>query len=624
MKSYRFLSKSCWAVITGFSIFTGSQSAIAKEILPTVTIYPPRTRLEQLISNPQLLEEEDLSVAHERSIADVLLGSPGLSVTRISGYGQQSGLFIRGAGGYGLVTLDDIPLFASIPGLLNLDTLPVEALQQAEVERGPGPAYYPFQSLGGAIRLYTQDKEESGAKFSLEGGSFGILRETLQGALAGDSGRATLTLSRGDAFNGNHLATAANNPEREPFRFSQGILRFSSDFSSRLNWQGSVLYRTSWIGSDTLGLDTQGRVAFKDDRLGFGAGETWLAQNSLNAKLTSNWNSQLQLGYTQLDSTVATTAVKSTLFNRLYMATWRNQYMLIDDESQDVRWQINWGGQGRHEQGQSKSSGFDEERTMAAGFLESEAQYRALSGKAGIRVEHFDQFGDHPLFKAATAWRITPGLTLRASGGTGYRIPSYTELLNLFFGNLRLKPEHSASGNLGVEWNPLKNLHITVNGYYNRYDDLITPAYHPQIGPLTVNIADSSVAGMELDMQYAWTPFADTGVSYSYSDSRDLHSDFRLPLRPPHTARIWGQQKFAYLPVTLWAEAIVRSSTWNDTANTIAIDQSIQVNASIRYAVTSRFEVYLRGENLTNNRSPQFYSIDVPGAAVYGGFRIEL
>lgn len=623
MKIHRFLSKPCHAMIVGFCLFTGSQLACAMEFLPDITVYPPRTPLAKLISNLQVMEEEELSVAHERSITDVLQGFPGISSTKVGGFGQTGALFMRGAGGQGLITLDDIPLLLSVPGFLNLDTLPTEAIQTAEIERGPGAAYYPFQSLGGAIRLYTRDRQDTGGRLSVEGGSFGILRETLQGGLTGALGRMTLTLSRADAFDGGHLANAVNNPEREPSHFSQGIMRFSSDLTSRLNWQGSVLYRKSGAGVDKFGIDEQGRVASQDDANSASKEETWLAQNSLNFKVTSNWNSHLQLGFTQSATSVNVGPLQNGVSSRLFLVNWRNRQSIIDDEKQKIQWQVSWGGQGRHEQGASPTNGFSQERTMAAGFVDTQAQYGNLSGEAGVRVEHFDQFGDHPLFKTAAAWRITPDLTWRASGGTGYRLPSYTELLFLFFGNPQLKPERSVSGDVGIEWYPITPLLITVNGYYHRYHDLITPNYDPHRGPVTLNVADAGVVGMELDAEYAWTDDLDTGISYTFSDSRDLTTDKRLPLRPPHTARIWGKQKLAHLPMTLWAEAVIRGATWNDFANTLPIDESVQVNASIRYALTSKAEVYLRGENLTNSRTPQLYSTDMPGVAVYGGFQLD-
>ncbi|MGZ8162918.1 MAG: TonB-dependent receptor plug domain-containing protein [Methylobacter sp.] len=490
MQIRQFLCYPCYALIgSTIIILIGIQSAFAIETLPAVTVTSPREPLTQIINNTRVLDQGDLSIAHERSLYDVLQGFPGLSVTKVGGYGQVGALFMRGAGGQGLVSLDDIPLMLSVPGFQNLDTLPAEAIQRAEIERGPGTVYYPFQSLGGAIRLYTQDREDTGATLSVEGGSFGILRETLQGGLNGSLGKLTVTLSRGDAFEGTHLANAANNPEREPFRFSQGILRFSADLNSRLNWQGSMLYRQSWLGLDKFGIDNKGQVASQDDTNSFGREESWLAQNSLDFRVTSTWKTHLQIGFTQSRTTAKAGALQNGVFSRLYLANWRNRHTLIDDEEKQVRWHLTWGGQGRHEQGQSPVIGFSEERTMAAGFVETVAQYGSLSGEAGVRVEHFDQFGDHPLFKTAVAWRIMPDLTLRASGGTGYRIPSYTELHFLFFGNPQLRPEHSASGDLGIEWYPVKDLQLTVNGYYHRYDDLITPAYHLLRGPITLNVA---------------------------------------------------------------------------------------------------------------------------------------
>lgn len=612
------------------------QAAYAEAILPPVTVWSPPRSLEAQINNPQQLDEEEIAAGHERTISDVLSGFPGITTTRLGGYGQLSGLFLRGVGGQGLVTLDDIPLLVSLPGLQNFDSFPSESIKSAVIQRGPDSSRYSFQALGGAIHLYTQDREETGGKLTVEGGTFATLRETLVGGLAGELGKLTFTVSRADAFDGSHLANAADNPEREPFRSTLGILRFSTDITPEFNWQGSTLYRNSWVGSDKLDLDRKNfRIALFDDAGSFGSSESWIAQNTLNMRVSKDWSSHLQLGYTQLHNRINERSPIQLVFgltNRMYLANWRNQHTLLDNQDEKIRWQLNWGGQGRHETVTRREDGYVDDRTMASGFLETEGRYHDLSGQAGFRFEHYDQFGDHALLKAAMAYQITPALTLRASGGTGFRIPAYTELLFHFFGNPFLNPERSASGDVSLEWLPLKNMRITVNGYYNRYDDLITQAYSlngpssfPGIpGPTTINVADASVAGVEVNTQYTWLNGLDTGFSYTFSDNRDLQTNLQLPLRPSHIARIWGQQKFTELPITLWAEAIIRSSTWNDPSNTLPINQSIQLNASVRYALSKQFEIYVRGENLTNTRTPQFYSTDMPGAMVFGGFQLSI
>ncbi|SJM90103.1 TonB-dependent receptor plug domain-containing protein [Crenothrix polyspora] len=611
----------------------GIQATYAETLLPPVTVWSARRPLETEINNPQQLDEEEIVAGHERAISDVLTGLPGVTTTRIGGYGQLSGIFLRGAGGQGLVTFDDIPLLVAVPGLQNFDSFPTEAFKSAVVQRGPDSSRHSFQALGGTIRLYTQDREETGGKLSVEGGTFGTLRENLVGGWAGKLGRLTFTASRVDAFDGSHYANASENPEREPFRSTLGMMRFSTDITPDVNWQGSLLYRNSWIGTDKFMLDQKNfKLADVDS---FGRSESWIAQNSLNVRLSKDWSSHLQLGYTQLQNRVnepTPTPLVYGLSNRMYLANWRNQHTLVNNPDEKTRWQINWGGQGRHESVTRREDGFADERTMASGFLETEARYHDLSGQAGFRFEHYDQFGDHTLLKAAAAYEITSELTLRASGGTGFRIPAYTERLFRFLGNPTLKPERSASGEVGLEWFPLQNMSVTVNGYYNRYDNLITQAYAPIrfpaspasfFGPTTVNVADASVAGVEVNTRYTGTNGLDAGFSYTFSDNRDLQTDLQLPLRPSHIARIWGQQRFTQLPITLWAEAIIRSSAWNDPANTQPINQSIQLNASIRYTLNKQFEVYLRGENLTNTRTPQFYSTNMPGAMVFGGFQLS-
>jgi len=615
--------KNDWLLLTGFILFCHAQAAMAVEILPPVTVYAPRSSLSNVINQPEILEEKDLTVAHERTIIDVAQGLPGINATKLSGFGQPNAFYIHGVGGQGVVTLDGIPLLQSIPGFFNLDALPVESMQSAKIVRGPDSAYQAFQSLGGGIHLTTQDRQETGGRLSVEGGSYGLLRETLQTGIKGSLGRATTTLSRTDAFDGMHVANAKTNPERDSTHFTQGLLRFSSDLNSRMSWESSMLYRKSGSSIDNYGTDNQGLVTGKDDLNGHAREETWLAQSGLKAKMTDAWSSHLQLGYTQLATHIQLTGLENDVFTHLYLANWHNQHTLIDNPQRGLQWQINWGAQGRHEQGISTTSQFVQRRTQIASFLQTQAQIGSVSGEAGIRVEQFDQYGNHPLFKTAAAWRMTPAITFRASGGTGFRLPSYTELLFLFFSNRNLQPERSASGDLGLEWQANKNLQLTLHGFYHRYDDLIATAHDPFFGPITLNVPDATVAGTELSGQYDWTRQLRTGISYTYSDSRNLQTDKALPFRPYHIARLWEEYKFQQLPVTLWAETIIRSSTWNDFRNTLPVKGSVQLNAAIRYAVLNNVEMYLRGENLTNNQTPQMYGFNAQGVAVYGGFKLD-
>lgn len=530
---------------------------------------------------------------------------------------------MRGAGGQGLVSIDGIPVLLTVPGLVNLDTLPPEAINSIDIERGPGAADRPFQSLGGAIRLQTLDRTETGGRLSVEGGSFGILRETLHGGLHVNNTRLTATVSRADAFDGINFADHNHNPEREPSDFTHGTFKFTTALTNRLKWQGSVLYRNSATGTDTFAPDNKDILALKDDANSHAHVETWLSQSNLDYNVTDDWNSQLQFGYTQAKTFLNAGPVKNGVFSRLFLVNWRNQHMLINDDGHNKEWQLIWGAQGRHEQGASPISNFNDQRTMTAGFIDTRFKIGDFSAEGGVRLESYDKFANHLLFKTAAAYRITPGLTARASAGNGFRLPSYTELLFLIFGNPDLKPERASSGDIGLEWFPINNLRINANGFYQRYHDLITVDYSRRRGPITSNIADASISGMELSAQYTWHDGLQAGLSYNFSDNRNLINNKELPYRPEHIGRMWGQKRLEKLPISLWSEIIVRSAAWNDAANTIPVNSSIQLNASVKYHINRQFELYVRGENLTNNRTGQFYGTSMPGAVVYGGFKLD-
>lgn len=73
----------------------------------------------------------------------------------------------------------------------------------------------------------------------------------------------------------------------------------------------------------------------------------------------------------------------------------------------------------------------------------------------------------------------------------------------------------------------------------------------------------------------------------------------------------------------LWAEGIYRGLAYSDVGNTLDIDDSFRVNAQIDLSVSPQVEVYVRGENLTNDRTPDAFGFDYPGAAVYGGIVLK-
>jgi outer membrane cobalamin receptor len=625
------------ALLSGYAV----ADSVPEVTLPSITVAFPRPSEDsapEQSTNTTRLTQKDLSIAHERSVDEILRGLPGISISKAGAFGVGV-VYARGAGGQGLITLDGMPIPDSVPGVVNLNALLPDGLEEITISRGFSPASRAFSSMGGSIRMTSRDALQSGADMRIEGGTYGFLQETLRGDWAGERGRIAVTVNRSDAFDGAYLADSKQgNSERDPFHGTQVMSKAGVALSENVDWESSLYFRGSSTGSDQYGV-YNGAFAVVDQPNEFIRDEFWMAQNRFNAQLTTDWSSRLQVGYTHSRNRSHPNAVSLGYTADLYLARWENDHTLWQGRGEDSM-HLLWGAEGRHESAvgvagfdafQIPAPAFSEERNQEAGFLDARFAYKDVSGDLGVRYEAYDRYKDQILLHAGAAWQILPDLRLRANGGNGFRIPSYNELLYPLRGNLALRPERGIGGDLGLEWRIIEPLTLSLTGFYNRFDDLISLSWNPLpsaaipcMGLCMSNIAETSVAGFEAGSEWVVNAQWRGGAAYTYTDSRNLENDRRLPFRPRDSARLWGEWQAAAVPVSIWAELVYRGHAWNDVANNLPLDETLRFNARINYKVSPKLNVYVRGENLTGNRASEAYSFDYPGAMVFGGLELKL
>jgi iron complex outermembrane receptor protein len=114
------------------------------------------------------------------SLAAVLEGEPGTTVTSAGGPGQYSAVLLRGAAPTQvLVLLDGVPLNRGALGAVDLSLLPVEGLERIEVYRGVPPLELGSDAIGGAIHLISRrakGRSRPGLQLLPAVGSFGLRR----------------------------------------------------------------------------------------------------------------------------------------------------------------------------------------------------------------------------------------------------------------------------------------------------------------------------------------------------------------------------------------------------------------------------------------------------------------
>lgn len=76
--------------------------------------------------------------------------------------------------------------------------------------------------------------------------------------------------------------------------------------------------------------------------------------------------------------------------------------------------------------------------------------------------------------------------------------------------------------------------------------------------------------------------------------------------------------------MTFGAEVVYRGSDFDDSANTLEAGDAVYLNAQASYRFSPHVLLYVRGENINDDRTPEIFSFGARGAAVFGGIRVDL
>ncbi|HEY8035183.1 MAG TPA: TonB-dependent receptor [Methylobacter sp.] len=586
--------------------------------LSPMTVYDNRVYPE-LIDPPRMrnqLGRDALQAGEMPDINGVLRSQGGLMLTQSSGQAS-TGINLRGAGGgQGLVTLDGVPLFGNFAGVYSLSHYALDALDRVTVTRGSGGERHGSRTLGGAIHLQTRQLQEKDSFLRIEGGSYDTVRGAVGSGLTTQAGDFSAVVGRSDIFNG--ISQAQNGAERDDF----GMTHASGNWSKQFNRGGldaSVYFVRTDEDTDGPGLVLPRRtIGWVDDRRGRFSDETWVAQLRGQYDLAPYWNSSLQFGYTQdRQKGIATLIRPYSITSQLFMLDWKNSHRLpLSADSRDQALLV-WGINTQHQQVQNSLA----MQTVVSPNVRGELVMGAWQWSADARFDHGDTYGDHQVFTIGVNRSLPKNFSVWANGGTGYRQPGVSELMHPVFGNNALQGEHSAGGEVGGRWRPLPESEVKISGYYQNYRQMVGMQLDARTGISRVgNIPEVDVWGAEMQSQHRWTGIWASGLNYSYMQAISPLTKLHVPNRPEHQSVFWNEVQLLQ-PLKLRLELTVHSGFWFDVANQFRAKSAPRVNVLLKYQLTKKSELYLRGENVTDERTPEAYDFNFNGAAFYLGLR---
>ena len=275
-------------------------------------------------------------------------------------------------------------------------------------------------------------------------------------------------------------------------------------------------------------------------------------------------------------------------------------------------------------------------RNRGAGYVDLDLRptKQRWSLSAGAREEIFSG-GAQAVFspEVAGTLSVAKNLKLRASGGYGFRIPTYTDLYYSdpsTLGNPSLKPESAWSSDGGADWAPSAKLTLSATGFFSRQHDTIdyvksatvSNPYLPAGCPAGMWCADNlngfGFSGVEARL--AWIPIksqtvriAWTGVHGAQSTLHGLQSEyvFNYPVQNIHAS---------------WSAALGHDFV---LVNAVQIAERYQQsvypvwNAAITHDA-GRLRPYLRLTNLSNTGYQEIAGVNMPPRTIMGGIALQL
>jgi len=600
-----------------------------------------------------------------------------------------------------LLLLDGVPMTELFTGgRAPTLRLPVAGISRVEVIRGPGSAVYGADAFAGVINIIPKSAREiGGTRVGVRKGSFDSRDAWLQyGGSLGDWDVAfNMEYNRSDGDGDRKVNTDAQTALDTVFGTNASLAPGSLDtgyevLNTRLdiargNWK---LGMWAWI-QDGAGQGPGGAQAL--DPYGKQDVEQYLVDARYgNADLVEDWDLAVRLTYQYLDE-----STRFKLFppgTRLPIGAdgnvnFINPAGIVDftggligkpggtDSTSSMESTARYSGIARHnirlavgfkyQKGRSEESkNFgpgvidgtvspidgtltdvtntpnifieDEDRKIWFASLQDEWTFASdWELTAGVRYDHYSDFGSTVNPRLALVWATLRDLTTKFMYGRAFRAPSFGEEFSInnpvILGNPNLDPETIDTFELAFDYRPTFNLQTGLNLFYYEIDDIIEFVRDPL--PATTNTAQNArdQKGHGFELEANWQPFdkLQLGGNYAWQNSEDKQTGDRIADAPRQT--IYLDARWRFLPDWSFDTQLVdvsdRKRAAGDTRSDI--DDYTLINVTLqRKRIAKRWQLAASVRNLfdTDAREPSTGEIpdDYPlaGRSVYAELRYFL
>jgi len=617
-------------------------AADGDSIVVTATRAP--LTLDEIPAAIAVLDKDAIDRAQDIGVTELLLRTPGVSISRNGGYGTATSLRIRGAESeHTVAVIDGVKLNdpSSTGGGFNFTNLLVGDISRIEVLRGPQSILWGSQAIGGVVNIVTASPEKRlEGSFDLEAGS----RDTVsaRAAIGGRTGPLAWRIG-GQRFTTDGISShgkAFGGVERDGYR--------NHSVSGR-----AELTLADNVSAEVRGYYSSGRVEFDGfnvDSNEYGLNKEFVGYAGLNFDLVGGrFRNRIAYGHTDT--------------NRDNFNPDRARPRSFEADGKNKRWEYQgsfalsdrisaiFGAENERSDFRSRSpsaslavplpafAGGKAELTSAYGQLSVEP-VDGLILNGGVRYDDHDRYGGQTLFAAGGVWRLPTGTLLRASYGEGFKAPSLFQLFSEY-GNVALDPEAADGWEAGIEQSLFDSKLVVSANWFDRtttnqiiYNSCSGTSTNPLCfvpgDPTTrrfgyySNVARSKARGVEAAAALTLGGLV-LGGNYSWIASEDRSpgtANFGkwLPRRPRQTANASVSYGFGF-GLELGAALRWSGKSYDNASNATRLDDYTLVDLRAEFALSDAVKLFARAENIFDEQYMTAFRYGSIGRSIYAGIR---
>ncbi|MDT8869616.1 TonB-dependent receptor domain-containing protein [Vibrio fluvialis] len=600
------MNKSLLAVAVA-SLLPYASFSFAQDTSADETVVVTANRFEQkqasVLSATTVISRQEIEQYQANSLTEVLRRVPGVEIAQNGGRGHNASVFMRGTNSDHVLVLVDGVRIDSAAGGVAINHFPLGLVERLEVIRGPGAAMYGSDAVGGVINIITRSHRGNNLKQVTAG-------------IGSNQTRKGDVVAKADVNEQGHLQLAAGFEKTDGYDIKSTQTGVDYGYESQNlmggyehrfndNWLGYV--SASWFDSD-VEYNSSGSVYH-----GFSDNQSFTGQlNYEGAKLKSlvtlNYQQTENLDYSQSEG-------KDNASTRanidLTQIQWANIYQLNEYV------ELGGGVDGRRESLSDDALSYGSAHKLAGESRDTKGFFG--SGKltisdwvleANVRHDKHDKYDGHTTWSVAAGYKLGEYHRVRASYGTAYKAPSYSDLTT----TPDLEAEESRNIEVGVSgdysfarWN--------ISAYDNKVDNLII-WYEGNSGWYSDNV-DARIKGLEMDVNFDTGPVNHTLVA-EFKDHED-DNGVQLARR--------AKQNYKWITSAQFGDVEVNTTyTFTgkrlDLPKTEATDEDYIPatnlwDVSLGYWVSDAFVVRTRVENLFNEQYETAVGYRSPERAYY-------